>query len=189
MRLSRGPPARVLFPLILYNKVYSFPLPRPFRCPFRFFNPLCCSRLRHASGNFFKKSPPFVLPVSRKRVLLHPLSGTEAAMFERFSPFSGLGPEKTSLEIWKCGGKLLIFAAGFPRSGERVEEEIFDRLTHNDTSSTRAGAPARGIRVKTNRQGEIDTGILRQRQDARLPFLGGGGRRYSYNEEFDPGSG
>ena len=131
---------------------------------------------------------PFVLPVSRKRVLLHPLSGTEAAMFERFSPFSGLGPEKTSLEIWKCGGKLLIFAAGFPRSGERVEEEIFDRLTHNDTSSTRAGAPARGIRVKTNRQGEIDTGILRQRQDARLPFLGGG-RRYSYNEEFDPGSG
>ena len=110
-------------------------------------------------------------------------------MFERFSPFSGLGPEKkTSLEIWKCGGKLLIFAAGFPRSGERVEEEIFDRLTHNDTSSTRAGAPAWGIRVKTNRQGEIDTGILRQRQDARLPFLGGG-RRYSYNEEFDPGSG
>lgn len=91
-----------------------------------------------------------------------------------FPLFPGSALKKTSLEIWKCGGKPLIFAAGFPRSGERVEEEIFDRLTHNDTSSTRAGAPARGIRVKTNRQGEIDTGILRQRQDARLPFFGGG---------------
>ena len=48
------------------------------------------------------------------------LSGTEAAMFERFSPFSGRGPEKTSLEIWKCGGKPLIFAAGFsPFRGAR----------------------------------------------------------------------
>ena len=92
------------FPLILYNKVSSLPLPRPFRCPCRFFNPLYCSRLRLASGIFFKKSPPFVLPVSRKRVPLHPLSGTEAAMFERFSPFSGLGPEKNflgNLEVWR----------------------------------------------------------------------------------------
>ena len=111
------------FPLILYNKVYSFPLPRPFRCPCRFFNPLYFSRLRLASGNFFKKSPPFVLPVSRKRVLLHPLSGTEAAMFERFSPFFGLGPEKKL--PWKFGSVAVNFLSlqpVFPVPGSALKK-------------------------------------------------------------------
>ena len=89
------------FPLILYNKVYSFPLPRPFRCPCRFFNPLYFSRLRLASGNFFKKVPHLFCPFPASVYFCTRFRERRRRCFERFSPFFGLGPEKKL--PWKFG--------------------------------------------------------------------------------------
>lgn len=95
-------------------------------------------------------------------------------MFERFSPFSGLGPEKKL--PWKFGSvavNSLSLQPVFPVPGSALKKRSLIGL-HITIQVVQERVPLYGgIRVKTNRQGEIDTGILRQRQDARLPFQGG----------------
>ena len=72
-----------------------------------------------------RKKSVISLRLCLKCVLLHPLSGTEAAVLGCF--------EKNLPESLELKGKICYLCVRFPAKKDRVRQEFYDRLINNDT--------------------------------------------------------
>ena len=91
-----------------------------------------------------RKKSVISLRLCLKCVLLHPLSGTEAAVLGCF--------EKNLPESLELKGKICYLCVRFPAKKDRVRQEFYDRLINNDTVVQGDAARMLGRRPARNRQ-------------------------------------